>query len=325
MTRQRLPLPAVGLCTFRRPQVTDTLRSLAAQAAGGRVTVIVADNDDGPTAAEALSALEAEGLPLDLVYLHAPARNISVARNAVLDEADRRGLRYLAFIDDDETATPSWLETLAQRMARDGADAVLGPVRASYLPGAPEWMQRLHLHDTVPEFDSRGAPSMGYSCNVLIDLHAPAFRERRFDTDRGRSGGEDTVYFAQALARGARIAWEPDAEVRETVPAHRATWGWLLRRRFRMGQTHAALIAENASALRRGRLAVIAGGKAAACAVLALPRLHSPPRRNASLLRGTLHLGVVAALLGRADLAIYGNGTPADAPARQAEKPVKVE
>jgi hypothetical protein len=41
-------------------------------------------------------------LSLDCLYVHAPARNISIARNACLDAADAP---LIAFIDDDETAT----------------------------------------------------------------------------------------------------------------------------------------------------------------------------------------------------------------------------
>ena len=42
----------IGVCTFRRPELADTLRSLAAMnmPAGFGIGVIVADNDDEPTA-----------------------------------------------------------------------------------------------------------------------------------------------------------------------------------------------------------------------------------------------------------------------------------
>src|SRR3954453_12409000 len=115
----------VGVCTFRRPAVADTLASLASQVLpqGVSLRVIVADNDAEPEArTRVLTAAEAHGL--DVVYRHAPARNISLARNACLDAATAE---WIAFLDDDETASPGWLAALLAEAQVGGWDAVLGP------------------------------------------------------------------------------------------------------------------------------------------------------------------------------------------------------
>src|SRR5262249_44504381 len=85
--------------TYRRLELADTLRSLAAMSvpAEAAIRVIVADNDDWPSAEELVEEL-AEALPFEVVYLHAPASNISVARNACLERADGD---FVAFVDDD--------------------------------------------------------------------------------------------------------------------------------------------------------------------------------------------------------------------------------
>ncbi|TIP77682.1 MAG: glycosyltransferase, partial [Mesorhizobium sp.] len=97
----------VCVCTFRRPELADTLRSVAALdvPSGFDIRVIVADNDDGPTA-ELLVTTLAETLKLPISYRHCPARNISIARNACLDASTAD---FVAFLDDDETASSRWL------------------------------------------------------------------------------------------------------------------------------------------------------------------------------------------------------------------------
>ncbi|RUX87822.1 glycosyltransferase family 2 protein, partial [Mesorhizobium sp. M7D.F.Ca.US.004.01.2.1] len=49
----------IGVCTFRRPELADTLRSLDAMEmpAGFDIRIIVADNDDTPTASDLVTAL----------------------------------------------------------------------------------------------------------------------------------------------------------------------------------------------------------------------------------------------------------------------------
>jgi succinoglycan biosynthesis protein ExoM len=119
----------VCVCTFRRPSVARLLASLAKQDLGGDLTVriIVADNDDTPSARQTVeAALKANGLRG--VYLHAPARNISVARNACLQAAKAP---LIAFIDDDEIARPGWLAGLVTAMDAKGVDVVFGKVNAS--------------------------------------------------------------------------------------------------------------------------------------------------------------------------------------------------
>ncbi|MGP3696218.1 glycosyltransferase [Rhodobacter sp. NSM] len=300
---------AIGICTFRRPGIAATLASVGALRwpEGFNGTVIVADNDETPSARGTVESA-AKGLPLPVCYLHAPARNISVARNAILEAALVRQIDRLAFIDDDEMVEPAWIAEMIGALSRTGADAVLGPVRAEHGADAPAWMREGAVHDTRPTFLPDGSIKSGYTCNVLMDLSTPALEGLRFDPVRGRSGGEDTAFFEAMLRRGGRLAFAPDALVREMVPADRARLGWLLRRRYRMGQTHASLIAGRTAATR-ARQGAAALAKAAACAGMAATALHIPLRRNNALLRGALHVGTLSALFGARPIAIYGDTT----------------
>ena len=126
----------IGICTFRRPQLEQTLRSLAGLhvPAGVALRVVVADNDSAPSARALVYGLAA-GLPFEIIYVHCPASNISLARNACLEAA---GGDFLIFMDDDqEVASGDWLTEFLSVANATRADVVLGPVLAVYGEEAP--------------------------------------------------------------------------------------------------------------------------------------------------------------------------------------------
>lgn len=292
---------AVVMCTFRRPDVGATLRSLQAQVLpdGVEMEVIVADNDDMPTGAPAVMAGQGG---LKLLYVHAPARNISVARNAGLEAAERAD--WIAFIDDDEVAAPDWLARLLARAQDTGADAVFGPAIAEYGADAPDWMRAADLHSNRPR--RRGGEVLtGHTCNALLRWNDTPWYGHRFDLNRGRSGGEDTAFFFDLHRMGARFETCDQAEVREAVPPQRLSLAWLARRRFRSGQSYAA---SEIDAAGRLALAASAAGKAAICGAGAAATALSKGRRNFWLLRGALHLGVIAGCLRLRQPELYGGG-----------------
>jgi succinoglycan biosynthesis protein ExoM len=309
----------IGICTFRRPFVAETLASLAAlRLPTTPVSIIVADNDDTPSAAGLIARIAADH-PLPIRYIHAPARNISVARNAILSASLDTGARFLALLDDDETANPDWLTALLHQQAASGSAAVVGSVHADYAATAPRWMQAGRVHDTLPELDARGLVTNAYTCNVLLDLAVPTFRTLRFDPGRGRTGGEDTAFFRALTAAGHRITYAPDAILHEPVPDDRATLNWLLRRRYRMGQTHANLTLAGQPWPSRAAATTLAAAKAVACLGMAGLCVAAPVTRNRALIRGALHLGAVAELIGLPLVEIYGKPAPCPSAPNPAE------
>ena len=293
----------IGVCTYQRPELEQTLRSLGALAVPEDTTIriIVADNDVVPSAAQRVEALRTK-IPHDILYVHCPASNISIARNACLDNAKGD---FLAFIDDDETASPDWIIRLAETAAVTGADAVLGPVKAIYGKDAPRWMQQGDFHSTLPVWVS-GRIVTGYTCNTLLRLSAPEIRGRRFDLSLGRSGGEDTDFFTHMHRMGGKIAYAPAAWVHEPVPDKRTSFSWLARRKFRFGQTHGRLLAAKASSAGLVGQVMLALAKSGFCAVSSAFSLFSPVRRNRSVLRCLMHAGVVSGLMGLSEIEQYG-------------------
>lgn len=290
----------ICICTFRRSFLEQTLQSIAAlETAGHSIRIIIADNDQQPSARALVDGMRA-ALPFAVTYVHAPAANICIARNACLDHADAN---FIAFVDDDETVTRGWLAALVEEAEASNAAAVLGPVHAIYAPDAPRWMVDGNFHSTFPVV-AGGLIRTGYTCNVLIRWCAP-YNTLRFDLSLGQSGGEDTAFFYQLTAMGGTIAYAPQALVEEPVPAERASMAWLVRRRLRFGQTHGMLQAGS-----RAKALAVVSAKIGYCGLLTALTSFSPVLRRRNWLRAVLHLGVAGGILGVRQASHYGQSTP---------------
>lgn len=292
----------VGVCTFRRPAVAETLASLARQTLppGVRLRIVVADNDETPSAAASVrEAAAAHGL--EARYVHAPARNISIARNACLEAAQGD---FIGFLDDDETASPGWLAALLQEAQRGRWDAVLGPVRAVYGDDAPAWVAAGDFHSTAP-VEVGGRILKGYAGNVLIRRTAVVAHGLSFDPRLGRQGGEDDDFFYRLTDAGGRIGFAPDALAYEPVPPSRTSLKWILTRSFRTGQTHGARLSQRHRGAARLAHIGLALAKGGVCLVGATASAWSPVRRGRWLARGSLHAGAAARLAGVRELQLY--------------------
>jgi succinoglycan biosynthesis protein ExoM len=302
----------IGICTFRRPRLEQTLRSLAGLhvPAEAMLRIVVADNDAAPSARALVYALAAS-LPFEIRYVHCPASNISLARNACLEATNGD---FLIFMDDDqEVVSSDWLTELLSAANASGADVVLGPVLAIYGEGAPRWMREGDFHSTRP-VQVEGEIRTGYSGNTLLRLSSPMVAGRRFSLPLGRSGGEDTDYFTRLHRAGGRIAFAPGAVAREPVPVSRASFAWLAKRRFRSGQTHGRLAGEGLTRTALARQVLLAVAKAGYCLGAAAATAPFAPRRNHHALRGVLHAGAVVGLLGGGEIQQYGEGAPQEDP-----------
>ena len=156
---------------------------------------------------------------------------------------------------------------------------MLGPVRAVYSDAAPGWMRRGDFHSTRPVWVG-GEIRTGYSCNVILRRDSPCLEGRRFDLAFGQSGGEDTEYFTAMYEAGGRFAYAPQALVEEPVPAARARFWWLAKRRFRSGQTHGRLLGRRRPAASLLPKLGLASAKLVYCFAAAAAAVAVPQRRN---------------------------------------------
>ena len=234
--------PTIGIVvcipSYRRAQLLRmTLRSLAGQRTRRRFAVVVVEND----AAERTSvAVASDVLRLqDLMGLCVvePRQGNCHAINAAFETAFAAfpQAAHFLMIDDDEVASPDWLERMLRAAETNGADIVGGPVWAKF---DEDEKRGLRDHPAFrPAYDASGPVPMIYGCgNCLIRRHVftrlglPAF-DLRFNF----LGGGDTDFFARCRAAGMRFYWATDAVITESVPRSRTSPAWLALRGLRIG------------------------------------------------------------------------------------------
>ena len=211
---------------------------------------------------------------------------------------------WLALIDDDELPGPDWLQTLVQAQKQSGADGVMAPVVATYTDATPQWMRqggfferrRFSTGTPIGLEDSRTG-------NVLLRADMVRSLTPPFDPDFGRSGGEDTWFFAQLHRAGYRFVWCDEAVVTEEVPKERSRARWILIRAYRGGQTYARVTLKSLSAGARPwralRLALRAGAQLGLALLLAAACLPLPGSKAFAWLRtAAAQWGKLTALAG---------------------------
>jgi succinoglycan biosynthesis protein ExoM len=227
---------AVIVPTFRRPDyLRRALSSLFAQrGVAGRMTqIVVVDNDPEGTARNLVATLA--GLsPCELIYRHEPTPGVATARNSGLRATDAP---LIAFLDDDEKASPHWLSALLEIQAQTGADVVFGPIRGRVPDGTGWTTPYLERFFGRSGSDRSGLINRAYGCGNSLLLRATALPgPSPFNTAADEIGGEDDLLFQALQDRGGRFAWAAEAWVDEFAPAHRANLAYALRRAFTYGQ-----------------------------------------------------------------------------------------
>lgn len=294
----------IGVCTFRRRSLFQTLDSLQrlARPPETDLTVVVSDNDETPALADEVAAY-AERSGLAITYVHAPARNISIARNACLTAAEGS---LLACLDDDEVADPNWIVRLLETAEHTGAGVVLGPAVARYPDTAPHWMRENDFHSNRPS--PRGdVVETGFSSNVLLDLRDPRIAEARFDPAFGRTGGEDVDFFFRLHRKGVLMVIDNEAIVHEPVAPSRMSFQWLLRRKRMTGAIYSHC-AVNGDAWSRVKLLCGSVAKIGYCGLRALVAFADRTRCTFWLMRGSFHTGVFLGCLSPPRREVYGAG-----------------
>jgi len=228
----------VCIPSFRRPQhLRLTLESLAAQRTSRRFAVVIVENDVAkcgsvPVAAEFLASGKFPGL-----CVVEPRQGNCHAINAAFETALATFPKAssLLMIDDDEIASPDWLELMLRAAETTGADVVGGPA----LPDFDDSMKRGLRHHPAfrPAYDSSGPVPVIYGCgNCLIrrDVFA-RLADPAFDLRFNFLGGGDTDFFWRCRLAGMKFHWAAEAVITETVPKSRTRPAWLALRGLRIG------------------------------------------------------------------------------------------
>lgn len=243
---------------FRRPDhLRQTLASVASQQTTRRFAVVIVENDAvaRSSIAEAKNFLETSGIPG--VCIVEPNQGNCYAINTAFSTATSHfpTATMLMMIDDDEVASPTWLQLMSDAAQSSGADVIGGPVFPHFEDRSKCDLER---HPAFrPAYDVSGPVPIIYgSGNCLImrrvfdTLAQPAF-DLRFNF----LGGGDTDFFTRCQHAGLTFHWVGGAAITETVPDGRTQPGWLAARGLRIGAINYQIRAKLAhTTLARARL-----------------------------------------------------------------------
>jgi len=227
---------AINLISFKRPQTLQLLlEGLTGQQFSGpapSLQVILVDNDEAGSAQAVAAAFASR---LQLHYVVEPQQGIPLARNRALATTPP-DTDFIALIDDDEVPSPFWLDQLLKTQRETQAPFVRGPVQPHFPEGAPAWVLQGGFFNR-PTYAQGQVVQQGASNNALLSLKAIRQHQLSFSEALRYTGGSDHLFFLQAHKAGLQTVWASQAIVTEHNPARRATFRWLLRRQFRLGNT----------------------------------------------------------------------------------------
>ena len=194
------------------------------------LSILIVDNDFAQSARSIVEKFQTQSNS-PIKYLVEPIQNIALARNMAIKNAKGD---YIAFVDDDETVSPQWIEELYKNMLNHNTDGVFGAVFEKYIFDPPIWLRKgkfFNRRTNLKTGDLLSYKQTG-SGNCLLSKKALERFEGPFNSNYGQSGGEDTTLFKKMLDSGSTFVCASDAITYEWIPKERASLKYLLRRSF---------------------------------------------------------------------------------------------
>lgn len=246
-----MPHFTVAICTAKRPEMLGAALESVVNLTipdNGTMSVVVIENDKMPTSREIIETFRAK-VEIPIKYYLEPKIGIPYARNRSLVAALEENADWIAILDDDEVADPSWIKLLYDACKLYGADVATGSVRQLPETTPPCWWRPMSSLGKPTGFFRRDA----YTNNVMFHsrLIAADGLALRFD-ERLTFGADDVDFFRRAHDKGARIVTVAESTVVEKVPASRLTLQRVLKRTFMVATANTYL-----NVLRQGRLNAI--------------------------------------------------------------------
>jgi glycosyltransferase involved in cell wall biosynthesis len=243
MPSSRLLPVSVVCCTKDRPPLLKLC--LQSVLNGDRLPrqLIVVENSSTPhcekivAQAREIARKRTGEVEVDVRYVVEATPGISYARNTGVKLSKER---YVAFIDDDETADVGWLSQLFRTAQAFGAAVVCGPVLPRFPESTPQWLARSGVFKRYSGPTGPCPRKAGGTGNVLLSRGSLDEREEPFSTRYALTGGSDSDLFAWLRLRGFRFAWSAEAVVFEQQEKQRLSVAWHLRRGYRTGWCYAS-------------------------------------------------------------------------------------
>jgi glycosyltransferase involved in cell wall biosynthesis len=237
----------VIMCTYNRCEsLAEALESVAASQMPDFIDweVLVVDNNSKDRTRE-VAAEFCQRQPGRFRYIFEPQQGLSNARNAGIREA--RG-EVIAFMDDDETVAPMWLQNLTASF-HDGIWAGAGGRVCP--PGdfrQPKWLTLdggvmdssgvLALFDAGPSAGKLEKPPFGANMAFRKSVFEKygGFRPELGRCGNDLIGNEDTEFGGRLLAAGECLRYEPSAIVYHPVSKERLNKKYFLAWWFAYGR-----------------------------------------------------------------------------------------
>ncbi|MBN1171334.1 MAG: glycosyltransferase family 2 protein [Micromonosporaceae bacterium] len=232
---------SVVVCSYdmaRWEQLLACLDSLHQQTLPPQAVVVVVDG-----CPDLVAALRERG-GSEIITVHEVNQGISAARNTGVAQVTTR---WVAFLDDDATADPTWLERLVTAAEELGAAGAGGRSEPVFDQGMPCWFPPELLWTVGCSFP--GMPR-GRTVERLVFGGCSVLDTELFERfggydvtlgrrGRGAEGGEEADFSLRIAARSPerRFVHVPDAIIHHRVGSSRLTRRYVLHRCYSDGRT----------------------------------------------------------------------------------------
>lgn len=241
------PSVSVVVCSHDRlAYVTACMESLSRQTVGsGGFEIVLVDSGSPPVVAAAMRRL-ADAAP-NARLVRVDASGVSRARNVGARAASGD---YVAYIDDDATAAPDWIEQIQTVAAEHQSQPAVigGKVLPEWEAPLPAWWPpSLRGVLSIIEYEGAGEYRSGdvpdtlepYGVNMILRRDA-MFEVGGFEEALGRLGlvlqSDEEVQLAWRLQdAGYSARYDSRIEVRHSIQARRFNPEWLLARLYWQG------------------------------------------------------------------------------------------
>jgi len=282
---------SVCICTYKRPQLLRRLlQELSNQNTQGlfSYSIVVVDNDE-LRSAEAVVADFGSRSNIPARYASETRQNIALARNKAIENAQGD---FVAFIDDDEFPTESWLLTLFKALHEHKVDGALGPVNPYFDVEPPEWVIQGKFYER-PTYPTGFVIDWkkGRTGNVL--LKKEIFQDEANPFRPEFRTGEDQDFFRRMIEKGHVFIWCHEAVAYEVVPPIRWKRTFMLRRALLQGTSSQLHPTFGLRDIAKSLIAV-----PVYTAVLPIALILGPRRWMLCLMKLCDHMGKLLALAG---------------------------
>ena len=249
---------SVVVCSYKCPPfINNTLKSLSEQEiANISFEILIVDYNESSEIPNLIKKW-IDNHSLNIRYISESKKGLSNARNTGITESKSD---IIAFIDDDATADPLWLDQISRSFATSEDVLVAGgKVVPLWSQTPPDWLDE-SLYRMLSVIDWGDVPRCLKWPERLIGTNI-AFRKEvfdrfgTFDERLGRFGNnligsEEIELQKKVMDYGYQVYYCPNAVVRHLVPPDRMEKEYFYRRAYGSGKSDAILAKKNYSGFR---------------------------------------------------------------------------